>query len=146
MPSRRFLSLAPGSSKICILWEIPSFPFFIAWGMTRPVLRFLIPLAPILSLAGAYGFAEGLGAQKKRLRTLGHLFLGLLISSNLLLFFEVTDTLSLFKVPLGFESRFDYLSEKLDYFPAASFVNALPSKSLTYVVGDQRGYYYNTTV
>ncbi len=120
--------------------------FFVPWGMTRPVLRFLIPLAPILSLAAAYGYVEGLSSQKRWLATFGHLFLGLLISSGFLLFFEVTDTLSLFKVPLGFQSRFDYLSEKLDYFPAATFVNTLPPNSLTYIIGDQRGYYYNTPV
>ena len=110
------------------------------------MLRFLVPVAPFLALAAAYGYEEGLNRQTKGFRWAGQVFLGLLLLSNACLFFEVGDVLSIFRVPLGFETRGEYLSEKLNYFNAATFVNTLPPDSLTYVVGDQRGYYYNNPV
>jgi len=120
--------------------------FFIPWGMSRPVLRFLMPLAPFLALAAAYGYVEGMLSQTRGVRLAAGAFLALLLLSGFHNFFDVADALSLFKVPLGFESREQYLSKKLNYYDAASFVNTLPETSRTYVVGDQRGYYYNRPV
>ncbi len=138
--------LAKKKSPTLVLLLLYSVFFFIPWGMMRPVLRFLLPLAPFLAVAAAYGYEEGVNKQRREFRMAGHLLLGLLLLSNARLFLEVADVLSLFRVPLGFESRTEYLSRKLDYFNAASFVNTLPLDSLTYVVGDQRGYYYNRPV
>jgi len=120
--------------------------FFIPWGITRPVLRFLLPIAPFLALGAAYGYDQGIGSQVKGVRLATRVFLAILLLSNFRAFFDVADALSLFRVPLGFESRSEYLAEKLNYFEAASFVNTLPDDSLTYVIGDQRGYYYNKPV
>jgi len=120
--------------------------FFIPWGMTRPVLRFLVPLVPFLALGAAYGYTQGISRQALPLRNTGRLLLLFLCLSNARVFFEFSSILSMFHVPLGFVSRARYLSEKLDYYDAASFVNTLPPDSLTYVVGDQRGYYYNRPV
>jgi 4-amino-4-deoxy-L-arabinose transferase-like glycosyltransferase len=120
--------------------------FFIPWGMSRPVLRFLVPLAPFLAVAAAYGYEQGVVPQTKGFQAIRQIVLGILLLSNVMLFFEVTDVLSSYKVPLGLQSPTDYLSQKLDYYTAASFVNTLPPDSLTYVVGDQRSYYYMTTV
>jgi hypothetical protein len=69
-----------------------------------------------------------------------------MLVSNFTLFFEVTDTLSLFKVPLGFESRDAFLSRTLRYYSAARFLDRLPENTLTYVIGDQSAYYYNRPV
>ncbi len=138
--------LAKNKSPTLVRVLLYSVLFFIPWGMARPVLRFLIPLAPFLALAAAYGYEEGLNTQAKGYRWFGHVFLVLMLLSNAQLFFVVGDVLSVFRVPLGFESRREYLSEKVDYFDAAAFVNTLPQDSLTYVVGDQRGYYYNKPV
>jgi 4-amino-4-deoxy-L-arabinose transferase-like glycosyltransferase len=120
--------------------------FFVPWGMSRPVLRFLLPLAPVLAVLAAYAYEHGVNTQPPMIRVLGRSVLALLWISNLWLFFQVSDILSLFRVPMGFESRTDYLLEKLDYYGAASFLQSLPDNSLTYVVGDQRGYYYNKPV
>jgi hypothetical protein len=120
--------------------------FFVPWGMSRPVLRFLMPLAPFLALVAAYGYDQGIGSQTRGSRLAAQFFLALLLLSGFHNFFDVTDALSLFKVPMGFASRSQYLSQKLDYFDAAAFVNTLPEDSLTYVIGDQRGYYYNRPV
>ncbi len=120
--------------------------FFVPWGMSRPVLRFLLPLVPFLALAAAYAFDQGINTQTRTFKWLAQVFLALLLMSSFHTYFDVADTLSLFKVPLGFMSREHYLSQKLDYFDAANYVNSLPPSSLTYVIGDQRGYYYNSPV
>src|SRR6266700_3681610 len=87
--------------------------FFIFWGMSRPVLRFLEPLAPFLALGAAYGYEQGITRQEKGSRAVGRLFCALLLLSSAEHFLEVGDFLSLFRVPLGFESRGEYLSRKL---------------------------------
>ncbi len=123
--------------------------FFLAWGMSRPVLRFFLPLAPFLALGAAYGYDQGVRAQTRTFRLFGQAFLTILLLSNFRLFFEVTDVLSLFRVPLGFESSAQYLSRILsnNYYPAASFINhSLSNDTLTYVIGDQRSYYYNRPI
>jgi hypothetical protein len=134
---------SPLALKLILLYAVL---FFIPWGMSRPVLRFMMPLAPFLSLAAAYGYEQGVAQQIKGFRVLGQIALGILLLSNAKLLFEVTDVLSSFQVPFGLQSRAQYLSQKLDYYDAASFVNTLSPDSLTYVVGDQRGYYYNRPV
>jgi 4-amino-4-deoxy-L-arabinose transferase-like glycosyltransferase len=117
--------------------------YFMAWGTTRPVLRFLLPVAPMLALLSAEAYAT---IQKDRppiIRWAAGGILCLLLFSSVFQFYEVADTLSLWRVPFGVQSRSEYLAQKLNYFQAASFVNTLPENSLTYVIGDQRGYYYN---
>ncbi len=140
------IGLAKRKSSGLTLVLLYALLFFVPWAMSRPVLRFLMPLAPFLALAAAYGYEQGINKQSREFRAAAQLFVGLLLLSNGKVFFEVTDTLSSFRVPLGLESRSEYLSRKLDYFDAASFVNTLPPNSLTYIVGDQRGYYYNRSV
>lgn len=143
LPALWLTKKKPAALTLLLLYTVL---FFISWGMSRPVLRFLMPLAPFLALAAAYGYEQGVLKQSKGFRTAGHVFLSLFLLLNAKLFFDATDVLTSFQVPLGLQSRTEYLSHKLDYYDAASFVNTLPQDSLTYVVGDQRGYYYNRPV
>jgi len=140
------IGLVRKKSPMIFLLLLYSLCFYIPWAMSRPVLRFLMPLAPFLALAAAYGYDQGALSQSRPMRWTAQIFLTLLLISGFHNFFEVADTLSLFKVPLGFQSRAQYLSQKLDYFDAAAFIGTLPEDSLTYVIGDQRGYYYNRPV
>jgi hypothetical protein len=106
------------------------------------VLRFLIPLAPMLALIAGYGWAQGLN-RPHWLRWTGRAVLGLLLLSNAALFFTVTDVFHPFRVPLGLQSRDAYLREKLTYYGAAEFINqTLPADARVLVIGDQRSYYY----
>src|SRR5437879_1915650 len=47
------------SPKLSVIL-IYSVVFFVSWGMTRPVLRFLLPLAPFLVLMAAYAYEQGI--------------------------------------------------------------------------------------
>ena len=61
--------------------------------MSRPVLRFLLPLAPFLALAAAYGYEQGIETQPKCDALMGgtKLFLAaiLVIFKHLHLFIDV---------------------------------------------------------
>lgn len=121
--------------------------FFIPWGMSRPVLRFLMPLAPILSLLAAEACnGRGVTNLSRLQRVLTRSFAVCLWVSGIWLFFFVADSLSLFKVPLGLQTRTEYLAKKLPYYMAASFLNSLPADTRTLIVGDQQSYYYNRPV
>lgn len=112
------------------------------WASLRPVLRFLFPLFPLVCvLAG-----EGLAIAWKRLalwpKRLVSLLVGLFIVSNGILFCIVEDVRGPLPVALGLMSRTDYLSKKLDYYPAMEFMKkGLPSDAHVLFVGDQRSYY-----
>jgi hypothetical protein len=120
--------------------------FFSIWGMTRPVLRFLLPLAPLLAVLAAYGWTT-LERKNREYRWVARGTLGLLGLSSLFTFFQITDVFQPFRVPLGLQSRAEYLTEKLNYYGAASFINENSDpKASVLVVGDQRSYYYERHV
>jgi hypothetical protein len=121
--------------------------FFVCWGMTRPVLRFLLPVAPLLAILSAYGWTQGWESGGKWLRCAAGGVLGLLLLSNMLIFFQIANVFNPFRVPLGLESKDAYLHEKLTYYGAASFINKTSDpKAQIIVVGDQRSYYYERKV
>ena len=48
---------------------------------------------------------------------------------------------------MGLESPDDYLIRRVNYYAAAQYVNTqLPPKSKIYVLGDQRGFYYERQI
>ncbi len=112
------------------------------WASLRPVLRFLFPLFPLVCLLAG----EGVMAARKRMsvcltRAVGVIF-GLFVISNGILFYIVEDVRGPLPVALGLVSRADYLSKKLDYYPAMEFMKkGLPPDANVLFVGDQRSYY-----
>ena len=121
--------------------------FIIPWGMSRPVLRFLMPLAPILALLAAQAWVHGIHSQPRPVRWMGRIFLGSLLASGGLILIFVCHIFSPLSVVAGFESRSDYLSRKLNYYPAARFLNTqVPDVTAILIMGDQRGYYYDKPV
>jgi hypothetical protein len=121
--------------------------YMVLWGFSRPVLRFLLPLSPILALLVACGWTDGILKQPAPVRWLARGFLTCFVISGLLLFFYATSYLSSWGVALGFEDKASYLSRHLNYYPAALFINSgTPVDSHVYVMGDQRGYYYERDI
>jgi hypothetical protein len=120
--------------------------FFVVWGMTRPVLRFLLPLAPVLALLAGYVWSEFRFSVSEGFSRMLQFTIGCLMLSNLFLFFQTSNVLELFTVPLGLESRDSFLGRRLNYFAAAQFVNELSDAKRVLIVGDQRGYYYRKPI
>jgi 4-amino-4-deoxy-L-arabinose transferase-like glycosyltransferase len=120
--------------------------FFVPWAFTRPVLRFLLPLAPVLSLLSAAAWTRVILQGPRRVRGLAKGVMAGLLLTGFGFFFVVEGVIEPFPSALGLESRDHYLSRKLNYYAAARFINQLPEASLIFVLGDQRGYYYNKPV
>lgn len=67
--------------------------------------------------------------------------------SGLFLFFFSLSVTSPWAAAIGLESKTAYLARMVSYYPAAVFVNTqLPENARVYVLGDQRGYYYDREV
>jgi hypothetical protein len=120
--------------------------FFVPWAFTRPVLRFLLPLAPVLCLLSAAAWTRGILQGPRLARGPAKGVLAGLLLAGFGFFFVVEGVIEPFPPALGLESRDHYLARKLNYYPAACFINRLPETSLVFVLGDQRGYYYNKPV
>jgi hypothetical protein len=121
--------------------------YFAAWGMSRPVLRFLLPLAPVLALLAGWGWTRGLPALGRAAQWSGRVVLGFLLLSQLSILFQMTDIIHSFAVPLGASDRKTYLVHTLNYFPAADFVNNhTPQDATILIAGDQCSYYYERDV
>jgi hypothetical protein len=104
-------------------------------------LRFLIPLVPFLAIWAAWGWDryEQSSAWRARLLKFG---IGGLIVSNLYTVYYFTSVLDAWDVIAGYELPHAHLNQKLDYYPAAQFINQYtPRNSSVMIFGDQRSYY-----
>jgi len=98
------------------------------------------------ALLSAAAWTHGIAERSRVVESCGRGVLGILLLAGAVFFFQVEGVIQPFPVALGLESRDHYLARQLNYFRAAQVVNQLPMGSLTVVVGDQRGYYYNSRV
>lgn len=120
--------------------------FYIPWALTRPVLRFFIPAAPVVALLAGFAWSMGIEQAPAPFRRVGRSMAALMALSGLLIFGLIAQVTGLLQVPLGFQDRRSYLTHTIPYYAAARFVNTLPDNVLVYVVGDQRSYYYHRPV
>lgn len=117
--------------------------YFVGWFFTGVVLRFLLALAPLLSLLAGCG----LYALWQRLGRGGRFALGGAVGvaglTHLLLFFFVE--LGVFGAGgllVGMEGRDDFLSRKLDYYSCARWAqDHLGKNDRILIVGEQRSYF-----
>jgi 4-amino-4-deoxy-L-arabinose transferase-like glycosyltransferase len=116
--------------------------FFVPWAFSRPVLRFLLPLAPVLALLSAAVWSRAILHRSRTTQRIARGLLTCLILGGFGYFFLVEGVIESFPVALGFETHDHYLTRKLTYYAASQFVNRLPDTALVLVLGDQRGYYY----
>lgn len=119
------------------------FGYFCLWAATGVVLRFLLVLAPALSLLAA----NGLNALRQRLAPAGRVLLyaavGVLLLTHLLLFcFVEFGVYGGGDVLLGLKDRQAFLAGKLDYYPCARYATEHGKQSdRILIVGEQRSYY-----
>lgn len=115
------------------------------WFSTRVVLRFLVPVAPLLCLVAA----AGLHAVWQRLGRGGRLLLGsgvaALTGMHLLLFFFIHGVFGTFAAASAVEDRETFLAKRLEYYPCARWASArLGQNDRIMLVGEQRAYYLET--
>jgi hypothetical protein len=112
------------------------------WFSTGVVLRFLTALAPALALLGAAGVAAWREKAGAPARALAAAAAGVLIAAHLFLFLYVHAVFGTERVLLALESRAEFLSKRLDYYPCARYASEeLAPGGDVLVVGEQRGYY-----
>lgn len=115
--------------------------FFVFWFFSKQVLRFMIPLLPVLALLAGFG----LNAMWEQFRKIGPVVVTSVVTmfcvSNIFLFFYVESTVQPFGVALGLESKSEYLSRKLPYYDTFQYINQnLPRKTKILFLGEQRSY------
>lgn len=117
---------------------------WFAWFSTAFVTRFLVVLAPFLSLLSA----EGLRMLEEKMQQPGRWVLRSGLAAFLLLglalFFYVHQVFETPKVLLGLESRSEYLNRRLLYYPCAQYSGRfLQAQDKVLLLGEQRSYYLN---
>lgn len=114
------------------------------WFSTGVVLRFLTALAPAMALIGAAGVAAWREKAGTPARILGAAAMGLLVSCHLFMLLFVHGVFGSFEPMLGLESRGEFLSRKLEYYPcAAGAVAVLRPDDKILIAGEQRSYYFS---
>ncbi|MDE2314357.1 MAG: hypothetical protein KGL04_09315, partial [Elusimicrobia bacterium] len=117
--------------------------YILVWLLTATALRFLVAILPLLCLLAAAGVYGIWGSASKPGRAALAAAVGLLAAGNLFLFFFVQ--LGVFQsagVLLGTQSRRDFLSERLAYYPCAAYASAHSGQNdKILLVGEQRSYY-----
>ncbi len=117
--------------------------YLLIWFLTGVVLRFLIVLCPLLCLLAGNAFEK----LKERLSPLTKMVLTsailIIILTHFLLFLFVNfGVFEAGKVLLGVESRTEYLSQKLLYYPCAHYAAMRTKRNdKILIMGDQRSYY-----
>lgn len=117
---------------------------WFAWFSTAFVTRFLIVLVPFLSLLSA----EGLSLLEEKISRPGRWALRSGLAVFLLLgpalFLYIHQVFETPNVLLGLESRSEYLSRKLLYYPCARYSGRfLKAQDKVLLLGEQRSYYLN---
>ncbi len=109
---------------------------FVGWALTVQVTRYLMPVLPLLALLAAI-------SARRIFRPLAVGALSWSLLYNLLLFFSLIETIGSYRVVTGAETRESYLSRRVSYYPAVSFLAELPADERVKVlfVGEGRGFY-----
>lgn len=116
--------------------------YVAGWFSTGVVLRFLTALAPALALVGVAGAAHWREQAGPPARALAATAAGALIAAHLFLFLYVHAVFGDQNVLLALQTRGEFLSQRLDYYPCARYAaDSLGKDADVLVIGEQRGYY-----
>jgi|CXWL01.1.fsa_nt_gi hypothetical protein len=124
-----------GLLLFCALWGA-------AWFSSGVVLRFLTVLVPILALLGACGLVRLWGGLDRWARVVLGSAVGVMTVAHLFLFLFVHAAFGSASTAFGIETREEFLSRRLDYYPCAAWLRGRAGRNdKVLVVGEQRGYY-----
>jgi hypothetical protein len=117
--------------------------YLAGWFATGVVLRFLTVLAPLLCLLAAFGLHalwSRLGVWGRSLLAAG---VGILAATHVLVFLYAHAVFGSGRVLSGLETREEFLSRRLDYYPCAVWARErLGRNDRILIVGEQRAYYW----
>jgi 4-amino-4-deoxy-L-arabinose transferase-like glycosyltransferase len=127
-----------------VLWLLAFCGLYLAaWFATGVVLRFLTALAPLLCLLCAFGLITLWSRLESRARIVFFVGAGLLVASHVLVFLYAHAVFGSGRVLSGLESREEFLSRRLEYYPCAAWArDHLGENDKILIVGEQRAYYW----
>jgi hypothetical protein len=112
------------------------------WFFTGVVLRFLTIIAPLLCLLAGVSFVSLWADLAEAWRGVVAAAVTLFTAAHLCLFLHVSALVGVAAVIVGAESREQFLSRRLDYYPCARFASERLGKNVNIlIVGEQRAYY-----
>lgn len=124
-----------GLLLFCALWGA-------AWFTSGVVLRFLTVLVPLMALLGAVGLVKLWDGLARWARVAVGGSVALMTAAHLFLFVFVHESFSSSSTAFGLETREQFLSRRLDYYPCAAWLGGrAEGNDKILVVGEQRGYY-----
>jgi hypothetical protein len=106
----------------------------LAWALTTQVTRYLMPVLPLFAILAALA-----AARLPRWLSVPAVLWCLLY--GLFLFAALQETVGVYRVVTGVESRDAYLSRRVTYYPAARFLDTLPRDARVLFAGEGRTYY-----
>jgi len=116
--------------------------FFLIWFATKPVLRFLVPALPFAVMLSSLGLAELIFKKNRITTVVTVLLITPFLLSNFFIYFLISSELQPFSVALGLESKRDYLTRRLTYYPAYEFANQnFTNLDKILILGEQRTYH-----
>ncbi len=114
---------------------------WFVWFATGRALRFFTVAVPLASVLAAFGFMYCVREFGKTARVLLIAGLALFTLEQLVLVVQVQNLFETPRVMSGVESREQYLSRKLDYYPCARAASALGPGAKVLYAGEHRTYY-----
>lgn len=116
--------------------------FTAVWFFTGVVLRFLTMILPLLCLLAGAAVAKLWAEASGAVRGVMAAALSVLTVAHVFLFLHVSALFGIAGVITGTESRAEFLSRRLDYYPCARFASEHLDKNVKIlIVGEQRAYY-----
>ena len=142
---RRYLGpVAAGLALCSTLWLLSFCGLYLAgWFVTGVILRFLTALAPrlcLLAACGRHALWSRLEGWSRPLLAAG---VGLLAATHVLVFLYAHAVFGSGRVLSGLESREEFLSRRLEYYPCAAWARGhLERNDRILIVGEQRAYHW----
>jgi hypothetical protein len=106
----------------------------MCWAATTQVTRYLMPVLPAAALLAAM-------AARRLPRPLAAAAVGWPVLYGLYLYAFLIVTIGSWGAVTGAEPAEEYLARRVSYYPAARFLDSLPSEAKVLLVGEGRGFY-----
>ena len=115
---------------------------FLLWVLTKPVLRFLIPILPLGIVLTALLIERFIFSSQNFKKVFSSFLTVPWILSNFFIYFLITSEIQPFAVTLGIESREHFLNRRLGFYPVYQYANQnLGPHDKILLLGEQRTYH-----
>lgn len=118
--------------------------YFLIWFITKPVLRFLYPVIPAVSIITGHLIVEVIKKATAAMKAILIFIIALITISNFYIYFLFESYRAPFGVATGLETEENYLTNRIKFSPyeVFKFINKnLKDKDKIFFIGEGRGFY-----